>query len=337
MRVIGILLAGAMLVAPSVVHAANPVEWVRNTLQARAGTLPAGTAEQAAIQGTLSRIRNLTLPETGRVIVVNIASGVVTAYQDGTPVMESKAVVGKKETPTPELDNLVTFIRPNPTWTVPQSIIKRKNWRDKLAADPSFFEEAGFDVILNGQTVSAHEAADQASSVTTFVQRPGRNNALGALKIGLNNDQAIYMHDTNDPGRFEDAVRSASAGCVRIEEVRDLAAWIMQVPAHHVDELIEGGDKRNHTPPEPVRVILGYWTAWPDANDHVRFYPDIYRKDGANQSYSSQEWEDEGQTATDDAPDWSRDHNAEPVNQGPRFIPGPVTQPEPIWSERIAR
>jgi murein L,D-transpeptidase YcbB/YkuD len=325
------IVVGVMLMIPMAAHAENPVDWVRDALHNRAATLPEGSAEAAAIKGTLSRIRNLSLPQTGRVIVVNIASGVVTAYEDGTPVIESKAVVGSRATPTPELDNTVTFVRPNPTWTVPQSIIARKNWRDKLASDPEFFENSGFDVILDGQTVSAFDAAERATEITTFVQRPGENNALGALKIGLSNDQAIYMHDTNDPGKFEDAVRSASAGCIRIEQVRDIAAWVLQVPTGQINEWISTGDMRNHNPPEPVRVIIGYWTAWPDSTDRVRFYPDIYKKDGGGFiSTSENETEFSG-----DAPAWATQAEETPeMKEGPRFIPQAEIRPEPIYTER---
>jgi murein L,D-transpeptidase YcbB/YkuD len=332
MKFLKTMVLGVMLMAPMVAHAENPVDWVRNALQNRAATLPDGSAEAASIKGTLSRIRNLSLPQTGRVIVVNIASGVVTAYEDGNPVIESKAVVGSKATPTPELDNTVTFVRPNPTWTVPQSIIGRKNWRDKLAGDPEFFENSGFDVILDGQTVSAFDAADRAAQVTTFVQRPGENNALGALKIGLSNDQAIYMHDTNDPGKFEDAVRSASAGCIRIEQVRDIAAWVLQVPTGTVNEWISSGDMKNHNPPEPVRVIIGYWTAWPDSGDRIRFYPDIYKKDGGGFVATS---EHDTQPAGD-LPAWASqvEVEAQEVEQGPRFIPHVEIRPEPIYTER---
>lgn len=332
MNFIKTMMLGVMLMTPGKAFAENPVDWVRAALHNRAATLPDGSSEIAAINGTLSRIRNLVLPQTGRVIVVNIASGVVTAYEDGEPVIESKAVVGNKATPTPELDNTVTFIRPNPTWTVPQSIIARKNWRDKLASDPEFFENSGFDVVLDGQTMSAFDAADRASEVTTFVQRPGENNALGALKIGLSNDQAIYMHDTNDPGKFEDAVRSASAGCVRIEQVRDIAAWVLQVPTVQVDEWISSGDMRNHTPPEPVRVIIGYWTAWPDSSDRIRFYPDIYKKDGEGFVSTSEGDSD----PIGDAPEWASqvEGSGQVEESGPRFIPKAEIQPEPIYTER---
>lgn len=326
-------LAAACFMLPTTAHADGATTWIKDALQERSSRANMCGAEHSAIEGTLSRINSLSLPDTGKVIVVNIASGVVTAYENGVPVIESKAVVGKKETPTPELDNTVTFVRPNPTWTVPQSILKKKGWREKLAKDPQFFEDSGFDVILDGKTVSPFDASERASNVTTFVQRPGENNALGAVKIGLSNDQAIYLHDTNDPGKFDAEVRSASAGCVRIEQVRDIAAWVLDIPTPELSRLIDQGDETNHKPPVPVRVILGYWTAWPDETGRVRFYPDIYGKDRS----ASQCRPDGGDTVSDG------DQPEEPsVVPTPRFEPsvdesGDNGNPEPVWSEYRVR
>lgn len=340
MKVFKYLLAVGIVFVPNFVFAQNPIDWVRDTLVERQRSLPPGTSEVASIRGTLSRIKNLSLPETGRVVVVNIASGVVTAYENGYPVIESKAVVGKQSTPTPELDNTVTFVRPNPTWTVPQSILKRNGWREKLMKNPSFFEKEGFDVIMNGKTVSPAEAAQEGGEITTFVQRPGEHNALGSIKIGLSNSQAIYMHDTNDPGKFENAVRAASAGCVRIMKVREIAAWILNVSSEELDNMIESGDTENHKPAEPVRVILGYWTAWPDADNHIRFYPDIYGKDGGASSAVTASGDDRPKPPRGDAPQWTqeqRDGSHVSSEDEPRFIPSDNQRPEPIWTEQNAR
>lgn len=330
MRLLAHALAAACLMLPSIAFAENPVSWIKQTLSQQQTARMACTAEDAAIRGTLSRIQNLTLPETGKVIVVNIASGVVTAYQDGTAVIESKAVVGKKETPTPELVNNVTFIRPNPTWTVPQSIIKKKNWRDKLVEDPQFFEDSDFQVIVGGQTMSPFEAAEQSEAIDTFVQKPGKGNALGTVKIGLDNSDAIYLHDTNDPGKFDAEVRSASAGCVRIEQVQEIAAWALDIPKDELLSMIDAGDTENHLTPEPVKVIIGYWTAWPDADGQVRYYPDIYEKDG-----------DMGQCNPNDT-GYPDAEEAAPANV-PRFEPFTEQQnqtnqsPAPVWTEYEAR
>jgi murein L,D-transpeptidase YcbB/YkuD len=326
--------AAAVALSP-VSASASAADWIRDTLSRTAGDPGVCGAESAAARGTLGRLGRLQLPERGKVIVVNIPSGIVTAYDNGVPVIESKAVVGGVQTQTPEMDTHVTFVRPNPTWTVPQSIIKRKGWLAKLQDNPSFFDDNGFDVMVGGRAVPADEAAQQPGAVTGFVQRPGPGNALGAVKIGIENDQAIYLHDTNDPGKFESEVRAASAGCVRIEKVRDIAAWILGVPTGEVDAMIDGGDTSNHNPVEQVRVILGYWTAWPDDSGMLRYYPDIYNKDGSGgaqcsgSSYS-------GDPEYDNPP--VRGYEEPERNDHPRFEPGGIGRKAvPQWTEYEVR
>jgi len=274
--------AAAALAAALGTHARaeGAADWIRSALASELDGGQACGRRHAALAGTLDRIRRLSLPNAGKVLVVNVPSGIVTAYEDGVPVIESRAVVGRESTPTPELDTHVTYVRANPTWTVPESILKRKGWRAKLAEDPEFFERSGFDVVVGGRTVTPGEAAGSAQAVTAFIQRPGEDNALGRLKIGIHNSQAIYLHDTNEPGNFEDEVRLASSGCVRIERIRDVAAWLLGVSTDDVDGMIDGDDTTDHLPRERVRVVIGYWTAWPDGDGRVRYYPDVYGKDG---------------------------------------------------------
>ncbi|MBY3433151.1 L,D-transpeptidase family protein [Rhizobium laguerreae] len=324
----------ALVATTGSAHAGDATDWIRNTLESSRAAADSCTSEAAALDGTLSRIGNIRLPETGKVIVVNIPSGVVTAYENGVPVIESKAVVGKAATPTPELDTHVTYVRPNPTWTVPRSIVNRSKWLDKLASQPEFFEDNNFKIISGGVEVSPYDAAQNPEAVESFVQKPGPGNALGAIKIGIENSQAIYLHDTNDPGKFDSEVRAASAGCVRIERVAEIAAWIMDISPDQMQGLVDDGSTQNLTPPEPVKVILGYWTAWPDAGGTTRFYPDIYGKD-----------------RTCGRPDEAADHDIgeqhaaeerQAPSPGPRFIPaGPdenaTSTPTPVWTESEAR
>jgi murein L,D-transpeptidase YcbB/YkuD len=323
--------AAAIALLPSVASA-SAADWIRGTLSRAASDSRVCGAESASARGTLSRFGSLQLPENGKVIVVNIPSGIVTAYQDGVPIIESKAVVGGVKTQTPQMDTHVTFVRPNPTWTVPKSIIKRNGWLNKLQTNPSFFEDNGFDVMVNGRAVTAAEASQQADAVSGFVQRSGPGNALGALKIGIENDQAIYLHDTNDPGKFESEVRAASAGCVRVEKVREIAAWILDVSVSEVDAMIDGDDTANHTPAQPVRVILGYWTAWPDDSGTLRYYPDIYHLDGRGGQCSGAPADADDAYFEDDQTEDSR------PSDGPRFEPaGQAGRPVPHWTEYQVR
>jgi murein L,D-transpeptidase YcbB/YkuD len=270
---------GVFVALSGAASASDAVDWVRDRLQSSAD----GSCgiKRAAALSTLQRIEGLELPETGKALVVNIAAGVITAYEDGIPVIESRAVVGNPETPTPEMTTFATFVRANPTWTVPESILRRKDWRSKLDRDPEYFDAAGFDVVLDGYKISPYEAAGLSDRISRFVQRPGSQNALGLVKIGLHNSNGIYLHDTNRPDAFLERIRSMSSGCVRVERVREIAAWVLGVSVARMNDLIDGDDRTDRTPSSRVPVIIGYWTAWPDGNGHVRVYPDIYGKDEA--------------------------------------------------------
>ena len=77
-------------------------------------------AERAAIRGTLSRLKRLALPSSGRLIVVNIVGRFLAAYEDGEPELESRVVVGRDGWRTPDLSTTVDAVTLDPTWTVPR-------------------------------------------------------------------------------------------------------------------------------------------------------------------------------------------------------------------------
>lgn len=237
----------------------------------------------AAIKGTSNRIEQspLHISDVGKTIVINIAGQNLYAYEDGNLALESKVVVGGPSWATPQLDTEISYVRLNPTWTVPQSIIEYKGWRDKVRSDPSYFTDQGFLVVAeNGSTMTPKEAASSGASIRTFVQQPSNRNALGLVKFGLRNAGAIYLHDTNAKHVFDDANRARSHGCVRVEKSMELAAWILDMKQEEVETLVDENDRKNRTDlNSAVRVILGYWTAWKTTDDKLTFYRDVYHLD----------------------------------------------------------
>lgn len=237
----------------------------------------------AAIRGTLSRLRSSRPPGAGRTVVVDIPSQHLGAYEDGYLQMESRVVVGDADWRTPDLDTRVTFVRFNPTWTVPESILRARSWRDRLAEDPGYFSRLDFMISLDGRMVSPDEAAVSASRTGSFVQQPGPGNALGRVKLGLAQGDAIYLHDTNDHSAFGESQRTLSHGCIRVERAVELAAWALGISEYDAQAMIDGDDRRDHRDiPSPVRVVTTYFTAWPDENGQILYYPDPYGKDSGS-------------------------------------------------------
>jgi len=267
-------LAGLALV-PGRAHAGT-----RAVLEAELAARPCGE-HAAALRGTLARMAAIRPPLAGRAIVVDIPSQHLAAYEDGRVVLESRVVVGDASWRTPDLETRVTFVRLNPTWTVPESIVAARNWRSKLARRPGWFEGRNFDVEVDGRLLDPVAAAAGAERARRFVQRPGPGNALGRVKFGLAAGGSVYLHDTSDPEGFDEDARALSHGCVRVEEAMRLAAWTLGLPLAQARDLLMADDRHDRRPPLPVRVATTYCTAWPDASGTVRYYPDVYGRDGA--------------------------------------------------------
>lgn len=238
-------------------------------------------SSRAALDGSLSRLDDLDFPAEGKFIFVNIASQMLTAYENGVPVFESRVVVGRPGWSTPRMQTQVSFVRLNPDWTVPASIVRANGWLDRLASEPDYFTARGYDILTtSGQRVSPAQASQEGSGVSRFIQRPSKQNALGQIKFGLENGGAIYLHDTNSPAAFDQELRTLSHGCVRVEKVRDLAGWILGKDVGEIDDLISSGDMRNRRGfPESVKVALAYFTAWPDQAGRLTYYRDVYGLD----------------------------------------------------------
>ena len=109
-------------------------------------------------------------------------------------------------------------------------------------------------------------------------------NALGAVKIDMPNSYSVYMHDTNQRNLFSDDYRFDSHGCSRVDNVRDLAAWLLQeeMPKWNsgaIDAAIATGEHQDVALPKKVPVAWIYLTAWMTKDQTVQFRNDIYDQD----------------------------------------------------------
>jgi murein L,D-transpeptidase YcbB/YkuD len=117
-----------------------------------------------------------------------------------------------------------------------------------------------------------------------FRQDPGKNNAMASTKINFHNPNNEYMHDTPEQGLFNKLMRFDSSGCVRVQNVRDLAVWLLSEmpdwPRQRIESVIAS---RVNTPielTEEVPVYFSYISAWAMPNNVVQFRDDIYQLDG---------------------------------------------------------
>jgi murein L,D-transpeptidase YcbB/YkuD len=116
------------------------------------------------------------------------------------------------------------------------------------------------------------------------MQRPGRLNALGALKFLFPNDYSVYLHDTPAKQYFNKEIRAYSHGCVRLEKPAEFADYIIREmdeleDIESVNGLIKNGTTYKINLKQPVRIAIRYYTCEADADNNLLFLSDIYNKD----------------------------------------------------------
>jgi murein L,D-transpeptidase YcbB/YkuD len=221
-----------------------------------------------------------------RYVVVNIPSASVEAVQGGTVVRRYVAVVGDVEHPSPETVAKIQAVNLNPTWTVPASIIKNEII-PKMQRDPGYLSRANIRILTNsGKEVSARSIDWTSEQATNYILRQdsGRGNALGDIRIAMPNKDAVYMHDTPSKGFFGRDYRFLSHGCVRVQGVYDLAAWLAEPVKGNWDKkaitsAIATGERKDINLPAAVPVAWVYLTGYASRDGLAHFRPDVYGLD----------------------------------------------------------
>ncbi|WP_245496354.1 L,D-transpeptidase family protein [Lichenibacterium ramalinae] len=237
--------------------------------------------------------RNITFGD--RYVVVNIPSASVEAVENGKVVHRYVAVVGGPDHASPEVDAKVQAVNLNPTWTVPTSIIKNEII-PHMQKDPGYLSRQRIRILDGaGNVVNASSIDWTSQRATNYILRQdsGTSNALGNIRINMPNKFAVYMHDTPSKRFFGGDYRFLSHGCVRVEGVFDLAAWLLEGTSGAAggtwtkDAMltqVKTGDHEDIKLVKAVPVAWVYLTGWADPSGTVQFRDDVYGIDtvGAN-------------------------------------------------------
>jgi len=237
------------------------------------------------LEASLERFNNMNFAFGQRYVIVNIPAAFAEAVENDTVVRRYRVIVGKTEKPSPTLTAEITSVNLNPTWTVPSSIAKTEI-SAHMRKDPGYLSRMHMDVLDAHDTPIDPRSADWSGARTpnfTVRQQSGAWNALGALKIDMPNPYSVYMHDTNQRNLFSDDYRFDSHGCSRVDNVRDLAAWLLkempQWSRASIDAAIATGQRQDIHLPKKVPVAWIYLTAWMTKDQTVQFRNDIYDRD----------------------------------------------------------
>ena len=203
--------------------------------------------------------------------------------QNDNVKLSMRVIVGKKANQTNFFYDTIERVEFNPYWGVPQSIIINE-MLPKLRANPSYLDDRGFEVTNSkGQQISSASVDwwNLGGKVVPYDvrQKPGARNALGELKILFPNKHAIYMHDTPSRGLFKKSRRALSHGCVRLQNPRGMAAAVLGTSVSTISSKIDIGENNKLELKHRIPVYIAYFTAWPNSEGEVKFFPDIYSRD----------------------------------------------------------
>ncbi|MBA3667960.1 MAG: L,D-transpeptidase family protein [Sphingomonas sp.] len=218
-------------------------------------------AKTNRIRLNLDRWRWLPRDLGQKYIIVNVPAYHATLVENGVTRWKHRAIAGAIKTPTPQLSAMATGVILNPWWEVPTSISK------EVAGKSGFVAVKGKD-----------------GKVQRWRQPPGPTNALGQLKFVMQNQWAIYLHDTNARSRFNSSIRALSHGCVRTENVLDLATELLGDDAgewtgQKVQEALADKKSVQASFVKPVPVYIVYFSAAALTDGTIVNYNDVYRRD----------------------------------------------------------
>lgn len=190
-----------------------------------------------------------------------------------------RTIVGKPgRTATPQLAETVEAVIYNPTWTVPQSIVKGEGLGAKVLGNPGWARAAGY------------KATKGENGWITVVQQPGPTNSLGLMKLDMPNEHAIFLHDTPARNLFAQDNRALSHGCIRVENAREVAMTMSMlgnmatkddIPAiqQEVSEITASGKYTRYPLENQWPVYITYFTMASDVDGKMTSFSDIYGRD----------------------------------------------------------
>lgn len=270
--------------APDLAAAVDRMADVNPTYRSlREAALASGiTSADARLLSNLERAR--FLPSAGRFVVVDAGNAMLTMYENGQPVDRMKVVVGMREYQTPMIASIIHYVTLNPYWNVPPNLIKKTVAPGAIKGGDGYLKPRGYEVmsgwgadatVVNASEVDWKKVLDNPESIRVR-QKPGAANSMGRLKVPFPSGQDIFLHDTPQKEKFALSDRHLSNGCVRLEDAKRFARWLMgSEPA------MSGSDPEQMVQlPKGVPVYLTYLTQEVGADGKLAERKDPYGWDG---------------------------------------------------------
>jgi murein L,D-transpeptidase YcbB/YkuD len=218
------------------------------------------TAGAIAPQLYVDFLPNAQIPKHGRFVLVDAASARLYMIEDGRVQDSMRVIVGKPESPTPELRSAINYETLNPYWHVTREVAQEVIAPRVLKEGDAYLNRPGYEVVssfANPQPLSPDavdwKAVAAGTAVVKVRQKPGPANSLGRFKFDIPYSDGIYLHDTPKKELFAQENRSLSHGCVRLEDAEKLARWLLGK-----DPPVASAPEEHIPLPRPVPITISY-------------------------------------------------------------------------------
>lgn len=230
------------------------------------------TAKRKLIRANMDRWRWLQRDLGSQYLITNVPEFQLRLTVKNRIISTYKTIVGKPgRTATPQLAEVVEGVVFNPTWTVPQSIVKGEGLGARALGNPAWAKRNGY------------VASRGANGYITVVQQPGPGNSLGLMKLEMPNPHAIFFHDTPSRHLFANDDRALSHGCVRTERALELAMTMAILGKGATREeavaISTSGKYTKVMLEKQWPAYITYFTMASDINGEMATFKDIYGRD----------------------------------------------------------
>jgi len=241
-------------------------------------------AERRVLELNLERARALPAG-TGRYVIVNPPAARLYMYENGQVVDSMRVVAGRPDAiaQTPMMNAFIRYVALNPYWNSPADITAKRLAPTILKEGRAYFRNRGYELlsdwsdharVIDPMSIDWHAVA--AGRIQARLrQKPGPANSMGKMKFMFPNAQGIWLHDTPEREKIDEAARLQSNGCVRLEDAARFSRWLFN---GHPPKSQGAKPEQKVNLPAPVPLYITYLTAVPSGTSIV-YFDDFYGKD----------------------------------------------------------
>lgn len=226
-----------------------------------------------------------TLRQDRSVVLVNIPSATLRAFDGQAEKSAMRVVVGKVSRPSKTLVSPLITLIITPYWHVPRSISVAE-LVPKIRQNIRYFYASHLEIFdTKGRKVAPENVPWSRLNANYFPyemrQRSGKWNTLGIMKFQFDNPFRMYLHDTSEKKMFKKEKRFYSHSCIRVERPIELGRFLLKPHSKAVDTLDVTAAYSDLKPRyikinRSIPLVIWYSLVDFDANGQIKFYPNIY-------------------------------------------------------------